>query len=85
MRVERTALLTDSFDHARIAVTRMRHVVLAIQILSPLGIPKPCAFCLNERPSFKLGFLVPGKMTPCVISARKCVAQTILCILNFRN
>ena len=41
MRVQNTRLRADRIDHARVAMSDMRHIIIAVQVFSSLSIPDP--------------------------------------------
>ena len=48
MGVQRRRLTRDRFDHLGMAVPDMRDVVVGVEVLLPLGIPKPHAFAPDD-------------------------------------
>ena len=48
MGVQRPGLRADRLDHTRMAMADMRHVIVAIQVFAPLGIPQLCAKAAHQ-------------------------------------
>ena len=48
MRVQRAGLTTDRLNDTRVTMPDMRHIVVAVEVFSPVGIPKPNALTFHE-------------------------------------